>query len=421
MKLRDNKKLFLTVVALCTGFVLLFSGIIAAIILIAGRNNESEEKNPAYLQMEQVQGVWIASVGNIDFPSKADLTEAELCAELDSIVATVKETGLNTIFFQVRPACDALYKSEIFPVSKYMSSNGTLTVDALEYLIEKAHKEGIFVHAWVNPLRVATGGTVDSLNEKSPARLHPEWCVTYADSKIYFDCAIPQVRDTVAQGVCEIVKNYDVDGIVFDDYFYPYPVYGDDGKAVDFADDESYKEFGADYDTKGDFRRDNVNKLVKLVYDTVKEADENCLFGIAPFGIWKNGYGGEEGSKTAGSQSYYDIYCDTVAFVKGGYVDYIAPQLYWRSEEKAAPYEALCDWWADVTEESGVGLMICHGAYRYGDWESPEGTMKSQVQYAREKSHYCGSVFYGYGKIRDNVCGLKEEIKSLCNNPLTEK
>lgn len=423
MKLRDNKKLFYTVVALCAAFVLLFSGIITAIILISGRSEkpEEEKKKAAYLRSEKINGVWIASVGNIDFPSKADLGEEELRAQLDSIVATVKEMGLNTVFFQVRPACDALYKSEFFPVSKYMSSDGTLSLDALSYLTEKAHLEGISVHAWVNPLRVATGGTVESLSEKSPARLHPEWCVTYADGKIYFDCGIPEVRDTVAQGVREIVENYDVDGVVFDDYFYPYPVYGDDGAIVDFADDASYGKYGGDYDTKGDFRRDSVNKLVKSVYDAVKAADGDCLFGVAPFGIWKNGYGGEEGSKTAGSQSYYDIYCDTVAFIKGGFVDYIAPQLYWRNEEKAAPFEPLCDWWADVTENSDVGLIICHGAYRYGDWENPEGTMRGQVEYAKGKSHYFGSVFYGYGKICENTCGLKEEIKSLYNKALTEK
>ncbi|MDD6094119.1 MAG: family 10 glycosylhydrolase, partial [Clostridia bacterium] len=297
----------------------------------------------------------------------------------------------------------------------------TLTLDALEYLIEAAHGEGIAVHAWVNPLRIATGGSVEDLNEKSPARLHPEWCVKYADSKLYYDCGIPQVRETVAAGVREIVKNYDVDGIAFDDYFYPYPVYGEDGAVISFEDDKTFAKYGGDFESVGDWRRDNVNKMVKLVYDTVKEINGDCIFGIAPFGIWKNGYGGEDGSATAGSQSYYDIFCDTLAWVRGGYVDYIAPQLYWRNEEKAAPYQTLCEWWANMTEDSGVGLIICHGAYRYSEWDLPEGTMKAQAEYAMEYDNYCGSVFYGYEEIYGNVHGIKDEIKSLYENPLTEK
>lgn len=410
-----DKKLLYTVVCVCMAFVLLCSAVIGGIVLFSSRNDKI--KAPDF---DEIRGTWIASVYNLNFPSRADLTENEIEGELDEIVKTAKEAGLNTVFFQVRPSSDALYKSDIFPVSRYLSSTGEMTADPLEYIIEAAHREGISVHAWINPLRVAVSGSLDDLDEENPARIHPEWCVKYADGKFYYDCGNPSVRELVADGVREIIRNYDVDGIVFDDYFYPYPVYDENGEISPFDDGDTYEKYGEDFDTVEDFRRESVNSLVRLVYDTVKEENGECLFGVSPFGIWKNGYGGDEGSKTAGSQSYYDIYCDSVAWIQGSYIDYIAPQLYWRENEKAAPYTALCDWWANTTEDTGVGLVICHGAYRYAEWESPQGTLTEQVQYADQKSSYKGSLYYGYRQIAENTCGIREEIKSLYEKPLTE-
>lgn len=419
MKLTDDKKTFRAVVCVCVAFVLLFSGIIAAIVLISKDDGEAGAERTA-LSFDEIKGTWIASVWNLDFPSSPDLGADALKAEIDGIVKTVKDTGLNTVFFQVRPSSDALYESDIFPVSSCLSSDGTLTLDTLAYMTEAAHREGIAVHAWINPLRIAVGGDASDLDAKCPAAKNPSWCVKYADGKLYYDCGIPEVRETVAEGVREIVENYDVDGIVFDDYFYPYPAYDENETEVAFDDKETFARYGGDFENTEDWRRDNVNTLIKLVYDTVKEADENCLFGVSPFGIWKNGYGDESGSLTAGTQSYYDIFCDTVSWIKGGWVDYIAPQLYWRNDESAAPYCDLCDWWKMITADSGVKLVICHGAYRYEEWSAPEGTLAEQVAFARDAGNYGGSVFYGYEEIKNNVCGVREEIKSLYENPLTE-
>ena len=419
MKLRKfdlkDKKTLLAVAAVCTAFVLLFGGIITAVALISRRKEPPHEEAAA--AVEHMRGVWIASVSNIDFPSAPDLTKEQLESELDSIVDTADAAGLNAVFFQVRPSADALFASDIFPVSRYMSTGGTLTLDALEYLCAAAHKKGIAVHAWINPLRVAAGGDIDSLPDNSPAKKNPAWVVKYADGKLYFDCGREEVRKLICDGIKEIVENYDVDGVVFDDYFYPYPKYiqASDGTSAlaEFDDGDTFAEYGRDFDDIGDWRRDNVNKLVRGAYETVKSADEHCAFGVAPFGIWKNGYGDESGSETRGSQSYYDIYCDTVAWIEGGYVDYVAPQLYWRESESAAPYDALCDWWSSTVEEKGDGikLIICHAAYRYeDDWENPAGTMLSQLRYASEKNVYSGSVFYGYEEIRDNLHGIRDEL-----------
>lgn len=407
-----DKKTLTMVIAICMAFVLVFSGIIAAVICLWGKGENSGKK------ALNMNGAWIATVSNIDFPSKPDLDEKELKAEIDSIVDTAGSAGLDTLFFQVRPSADALYASDIFPVSKYLSSDGLLTLDTLDYMISAAHAKNIKVHAWINPLRVATSGSVEDLPDNSPAKIHSDWTVKYDDGKIYFDCGVPEVRELICSGIAEILDGYDVDGIVFDDYFYPYPTYitAENGEktVAKFADSDTFDEYGEDFSDIGDWRRNNVNELIHSVYDTVKSKNSDIVFGVAPFGIWKNGYGDESGSETRGAQSYYDIYCDTLAWVDGGYVDYIAPQLYWRDIDSAAAYNVLCDWWSARLEKSKVRLLISHAAYRYGgDWEDPEGIMTSQVQYASQHENYCGSIFYGFDEIKNNTHGVTDEIKNL--------
>ncbi len=371
-----------------------------------------------------INGVWIASVFNINYPSRADLDEDSLKAEIDKIVETTKNAGFNAIFFQVRPESDALYKSDIFPPSRYMSSNDQLTLDALEYVIDAAHKEDIEVHAWVNPVRISSKSTVtiDSLADLNPAKKNPEYTVKYGDGKLYYNLGIPAVRELICLGVAEIVEKYDVDGIVFDDYFYPYPSYYNDEetgerKIAEFEDRDAYKKYNSENLDITDWRRNNVNLLVESVYETVKSIDKECLFGVSPFGIWKNGDGGESGSLTAGTESYYSLYCDSVSWIKGEYIDYIAPQIYWTNESSAAPYDKICDWWADRVEGTKVRLLISHGAYRYeNDWETPFGIMSNQVEYAAGKSLYKGSLFYGYKAIANNINGLCDELTNLYKN-----
>lgn len=410
----DNRTLK-TVCIVCIAFVLVFAVLTAILAVhLSNKRNNVEEAKP---HIEDVAGVWIASISNINFPSEKGLSEKQLKGEIDKIVETVYSTGLNTIFFQVRPSSDSLYKSDIFPVSEYLSEDGKLPLDCLDYMIKAAAKKGIAVHAWVNPLRAAVGGSVEDLQVGSPASKNHDWCVKYADGKIYYDCGLPEVREMIAAGVREIVENYDVAGVVFDDYFYPYPSYttDDDGNKsiAEFEDKKTFKKYGTEFDDVGDWRRDNVNRLVKLCYDTVKEIKEDCYFGVSPFGIWKNGYGDESGSATKGAQSYFDIYCDTLAWVEGGYVDYIAPQLYWTAESTAASYTALTEWWAQSLTGTEVPLLISHGAYRYSEWEFPSGIMTSQVNNAKMYEVYEGSLFYGYNEIADNTYGIAEELKKM--------
>ncbi len=367
----------------------------------------------------EVRGVWIATVGNINFPSKKGLDAHKLRAELDDIVKTCAENDLNTIFFQVRPCADALYRSELFPASEFVSGKqGTApegNFDCLEYLINQAKKQKINVHAWVNPLRVTYGSAsnpktdVTALCENHPARKNPTWLIPYSDGKLYFDAGNPRVREYVAQGVAEIVKNYAVDGVVFDDYFYPYPV-TENGKTAEFEDGISYAKYGAGQQ-KDDWRRENINTLVRDCYNAVKSLRSSCLFGISPFGIWQNDNGTNGGSDTRGFEAYKSLYCDALAWVKGGYVDYIAPQLYWQISSSAAGYETLANWWNSVLDGTGVDLLVAHGVYNYDTWESPEGELTEQIRLSRDLLTYKGSVLYGYAALKADSHGLLRETR----------
>lgn len=366
----------------------------------------------------EVRGVYIATVNNIDYPSKPNLPRAALEAEIDDILDNTAAAGLNAVFFQVRPSADALYNSAIFPVSESLTTNGTLTFDPLAYLVDEAHQRNILVHAWINPLRITLGTqnrpltNPDLLPDGSPAKEHPEWTVAYADGRLYFDPALPEVRQLIADGVREVVENYNVDGVIFDDYFYPYPVTDANGITQGFNDAASYAKYGNGM-SLGDWRRSNINQMVELVYKTVKSISGDVLFGIAPFGIWQNDDGTNGGSSTRGLESYKTIYCDPLAWAQGGYIDYIAPQIYWRFSTSVAPFDELVRWWNRALDGTGVHLLISHGAYNYEDWLSPTGEMKKQIEYARDKITYRGSIFYGYDEIRKNLYKITDELTDV--------
>ncbi len=372
----------------------------------------------------EIRGVWIASVYNIDYPSAAGLSADKLASELDSIVENVKAMGLNAIYFQVRPSGDALYKSDIFPASAYVSGergkDADKDFDPLEYLLKAAHAQGIRVHAWVNPLRVTVGSAsapqtdVNALPENDPVRKDPTLAIPYADGRLYLDAGNPKARELVAAGCREIAEKYEVDGIIFDDYFYPSPVYvTEKGKNVlaTFDDGVSYFRYsnGAPL---SDWRRENINKMMELCYKEIKAARVDCQFGVAPFGIWQNDNGKNGGSDTAGNESYSSIYCDTLAFIEGGYVDYVAPQIYWSFDTSVARYDVLVRWWNAQVANTGVDLLISHGAHRYDTLEAPQGELTRQIQFARSELAYRGSIHYGYSVLKNNVKGAADELKA---------
>ena len=368
-------------------------------------------------------GVWVASVNNLDFPSAPGIPVAKMKEELEDIIATSKKSGLNAILFQVRPAADSLCKSKIFPVSKFLTgvqgSELPEGFDPLEYMVTRCHEEGLELHAWLNPYRITLGSAekpnqdLSTLAENHPARLHPEWVVAYPDGKLYFNPGIQAVRDLIVEGVREVVEGYAVDGVHFDDYFYPYPLRVDvDGVStvVPYDDKKEYEESGNGM-SLDDWRRDNVNKLIKQCYDAIHAIRDNCSFGISPFAIWRNKSDDcPEGMETNGLECYSALYADFTAWVDGGYIDYINPQIYWKFDTSVARFGVILDWYDKYMEGKNIGLYAGHGLYRCDaeGWEIDE--IPNQIDYCKEKKNCNGSVFFGYSKLKENTLGMCERI-----------
>lgn len=389
---------------------------VTALLIFLLPKDENEEELAPRVTFEDTRAVYVATVSNINFPSRPDLTAEELTAEMDLIVETSKAAGMNTVILQVRPTCDAFYKSDIFPVSKYLSSNGVLTVDCLEYMTEKCHESGMALWAWINPYRISSNGEIPT---EGPAARLSEFTVDY-NGKISFDPSSEEVMELICDGVTEILSYYPVDGVIFDDYFYPYVEYvtaaSGEKTPVEFDDRAAFEAAGENFDSIGDFRRDNVDRMVEKVHLAVKEKAANCPFGIAPFGIWKNNNGSNGGSDTRGLQSYSAIYCDTVKWIENGWVDFVAPQIYWDCESTAANYRTLVSWWNGVIGEANerngtdISFFVSHAAYKYRDTFLP-GEMTEQLFYAEAFDSYKGSLFYSYAAIAQNTGGVAEEIR----------
>ena len=375
---------------------------------------------------EDMKGVWIASVSNIDFPSKPGLSAEQQMKELDAIVDNAAYMGLNSIFFQVRPTGDALYKSSIFPWSAYLTGKqgkaNDKDFDPLAYIIEQGHKKGIKIHAWLNPLRLSMGTTakpdksIQVLSADHPARKIPQVVVPAENGKLYLDPGYPEAIKLITDGIAEILQNYDVDGIHFDDYFYPQK---SETQGKDFDDKKSYELYKGTFKNKDDWRRNNIDTLVKSSYDTVKAIKPHVEFGISPFAIWSNKDKNKEGSDTQGGIStYYDQFADTKKWVKEGWLDYIAPQIYWNIGFKVADYSVLLDWWKNVCASSNVKLYVGHAAYKINDtsqaveWLDPLQIPK-QIAMNRDSGAVSGSIFYGYSNLKNNSLGIKEKLRGI--------
>ncbi len=349
-----------------------------------------------------MRGVWVSSVANIDYPSQQGLSADQLKSEADTILNNIAAMGLNTVFLQVRPSADALYQSALFPWSRYVSGTAGQApdgdFDVLAYWVEGAHSRGLQLHAWLNPYRITRDGKeeLDSLPETSPAKQHPEWVVEY-EGNYYFNPGLPAVQQLVVDGAAEIVRNYDVDGIHLDDYFYP---------GTDFNDAAAYARYGEDFDDIGDWRRDNVNTLIASLDETVHAINPELSFGVSPAGIWDNKADNPKGSDTNGRSSYREIYCDSVEWVKRGTVDYICPQLYWSIGYEIADFEVLVDWWQDIVSTSDVALYIGIGAYRAAEAEPGDvwyGTaeLERQLDMLDNSIDIQGEVFFSYASLKE--------------------
>ncbi|MFC7328589.1 glycoside hydrolase family 10 protein [Marinactinospora rubrisoli] len=365
------------------------------------------ETDPRYPKHE-MRGVWIASVRNIDWPSEPGLSAERQQEELRDRLDRAAALGLNAVFLHIRPTADALYRSEREPWARYLTGEqgGDPGYDPLEFAVGEAHARGLELHAWFNPYRVGwRDPDLENLTAGHPARRNPDWLIEY-DDQGWLDPGNPDVRRWVSDTVLDVVERYDIDGVHFDDYFYPYPAEGEE-----FDDDASWSAHGGDHDDRDDWRRANVTTLVADIHDRIQETKPWVRFGISPFGVWQNSTSDDSGSRTRALESYSAIYADTRAWIQEGAVDYVVPQLYWYRGFEVADYDELVPWWSREVDGTGVDLYIGQAAYKVGDegWEGA-GALSRQLDLNTEHPQVTGDVYFSMTDLTGRAADAMERV-----------
>lgn len=362
----------------------------------------------------EFRGVWIATVDNINWPSKQGLTIEEQKQEYIDILDEIKSLNMNAIIMQVRPTADRFYKKvSKEPWSKYITgeSGKDPGYDPLEFFIEEAHKRNLEFHAWFNPYRITLKNN-EKIPENHIAKKNPNWVIEYG-GKYYYDPGNPKAREFTEDVIVDVVKNYNIDGVHMDDYFYPYPVLDKNKKTVPFGDNKSYKLYGKGMKLE-DWRRKNTDTFVMELSKKIKKAKPYVKFGISPFGVWRNNDKDSTGSATrAGAENYDTLYADTRMWIQNEWIDYIVPQIYWDFNLKVAQYDVLVDWWINEVKNSNVHLYIGHAAYKIGSskaWKNEDELIK-QIKYNRNFENVHGSVFFGFDKIQKNSLNIKNNLR----------
>ncbi|WP_200975109.1 glycoside hydrolase family 10 protein [Echinicola sp. 20G] len=342
----------------------------------------------------EMRGVWIATVANIDWPSSGNDSFEKQKMDFLQILDFYHQRNFNAVFVQVRAAGDAFYPSELAPWSKFLTGkegqSPKTSMDPLKWMIQAAHERGMEFHAWLNPYRATFNLDTKELSPKHDYFRHPDWMITYG-TKRYYNPGLPAVQNHIANIVKEIVQKYDVDGIHFDDYFYPYKI-----KGLEFADQNAYRQHGRG-SSLADWRRQNVDQLIRKTSEIIDSEKPWVAFGVSPFGVWRNNSQDPRGSATkAGQTNYDDLYADPLVWIKNGWVDYIAPQVYWSMDHDAASYRTLLKWWSDKAQD--IPIYIGNGSYKVrndGDeaWTSTF-ELPNQVAYARTIPGVEGNVFF---------------------------
>ncbi len=382
---------------------------IAGFLLGAALAASAQSAGPKH----EFRGVWVATVNNIDWPSRPGLEVKEQKREITALLDQHRELGMNAIILQVRPCSDAFYPSALEPWSRYLTgSPGRFPwpwYDPLALWIEECHQRNMELHAWLNPYRVAQHAD-EPLAGNHFIFSHPEWAIRYGD-KLYFDPGIPGTREYVTSVVCDLVRRYDLDGIHMDDYFYPYPT------GEPFPDDRSFARYNRAFrpEEKEAWRRENVDILIKMVHDSISAIKPWVRFGISPFGVWRNRADDPEGSATtAGVTNYDHLYADILKWLRNGWIDYVTPQVYFETGHPAADYETLVKWWND--HACGRQLYIGLAPYKViregssAAWKNP-GQLPGQLRIARRYPHVSGCVYFSSARFRGDLLGFQDSLK----------
>lgn len=360
---------------------------------------------------KEFRGVWVATVDHIDWPSRGNYNPAKQRAEFIDLLNMHQRNGMNAIIMQIRPATDAFYPSPYEPWSEWLTGKQGKApdpwYDPLQFMIEETHKRKMEFHAWFNPYRAVFNINKTIVSPTHITKLHPEWFLTYGDKR-YFDPGIPAVRNYVTQVIEDVVQRYDVDAIHFDDYFYPYRIAGQE-----FPDAQSYALYGKGL-SQAEWRRSNVDSIIVQLSRAIKKENPAVAFGISPFGVWRNKDKDPEGSDTrAGQTNYDDLYADILLWLRSGWIDYVAPQLYWEFGHKNAPFEVLVDWWSKHTygKKCYIGLGI-YKANSNGPWRD-KTQLPRQIQTLRTTPNMDGMIFFSSKSFVGNPNGWSDIFQPL--------
>ncbi|MCI0692812.1 family 10 glycosylhydrolase [candidate division KSB1 bacterium] len=370
---------------------------IATIFLVPPLNAHIENIPPK----REFRGAWIATVINLDWPSAPGLNPQSQRQELIRLLDELQAAGINAVIFQVRSECDAMYASTIEPWSYWLTGGQGRApspfYDPLQFAVQEAHKRGMELHAWLNPYRAAReiGSYTNAPNHVSVQ--HPDWLFRAGNTRV-LDPGLPMVRAYVTSVVMDVVTRYDVDGVHFDDYFYPYPP-----DQITNQDDATFTNYSRGFTNRGDWRRDNVNLLINMIHDSIQVVKPYVKFGISPFGIWRNGVP----TGITGLDAYNTIYCDALAWLQQQTIDYLTPQLYWPFGG-GQDYGKLMPWWA--SQMNGRHLYVGQAAYRIPNW--PANEMPRQIRLNRSNPNAQGSIFFRALFFRDNPRGFTDSLKT---------
>ncbi len=355
----------------------------------------------------KMEGVWIATVKNIDWPSSFDITELKQKTEMRNIIERCAEIGIKDIIFQVKPAQETFYKSAMLPYSQYLAGEYTndYAYDPLEYMQSLTKEHDLRLHAWINPFRVMDK---DALLKYGNGIEEP-WLVEHGDY-YWINPTIKEAREFVISCVMEIVDNYDIDGLHIDDYFYPYPI-----KGVEFDDEEQYQKRRKKSQSKDDFRREAIDAFVYKLAKDIKKSKPHVLFGISPFAVWRNEKDDTKGSPTTAFVSSYDtLYADTRKWYYDGVVDYIAPQLYFDNSNKYIPFDSIFGWWEQQAKRSDTPLYIGLPAYLVSERYSKTYTLDTYKEFYNMVStneNVAGIIHYSVQYFLDDDLGLAEFLQ----------
>ena len=396
---------------------------IASPVYSQSQPSKQEIKPPTVTR--EFRAAWIATVANIDFPSKPGLSTEEQKAELVALLDKAAEMNLNAVVFQIRPISDALYASPYEPWSEFLTGQMGKPpqpfYDPLEFAVKEAHKRGLELHAWFNPYRAHHPETISPISANHISKTRPDFVKKYG-KYLWLDPGEKQVQDYSLKVILDVVRRYDIDGVHIDDYFYPYPQRDEQGKKIDFPDDISWQKYlkAGGKLNRADWRRENINTFVRQMYGSVKKEKPWVKVGISPFGVWQPGYPERITNIDNGRtfNAYEQIYADSRKWLQQGWLDYLSPQLYWKIEQTAQSYPVLLNWWlSQNTKNRNIfpGIYTSRIQNEEGKgWDASE--IAYQIRIMRGFSKTGGNIHFSMKALMQNRKGIADVLTNEVYN-----